>query len=809
MVITQTQRNAETVTVNAPAAAPAQTRPQTALPVDALPIDTVESVTTLASSLTDAAAPAQTRPQTALPVDTLSSESVVGVTAPTSSLTDAAAPAQTRPQTSLPVDALSSESVGGVTAPTSSLNDAAAPTQTRPQTSLPVDALSSESVGGVTALASSLTDAAAPAQTRPQTALPVDALPIDRVEALSRPSFKDQEAETVNQTPKAGGQNAAALPHPLQGKDEQVTASMPIDAGNEQQPVITRALTTEPDRLDAAAAKLETVRHEANQGMPAPSASRLPALAPSPDRTGTGNSAAQGSGFISKRLLSALQPVQTAIRVQWQKLTHRWYQWRDTRQGPAQARQWLESLDWYRLRYQSAPLTRQGLLVLAGAAGCGRVALVHTLYPWPHLYLGLPPEEGSWARQVAADYQFHLQPAPAPDALMTLRLQPTNELDWQRPFLAHLVGERLFVMHQDAAASDTGQFWPGQSVGQEGQNWQLPDLPPFGLTTQPQLRPAPIPAAMRVTGKPDGSHWLLGHDAEGKLIQAITPQVMVGGNEDAVTLWLEQAALASLALQPAGLVILDGQGQLTHRLRRHALVNELLNRKQLTLASITEAGESRIGFNPLALVPGESEAHTVTRWQAWFAGMGCSWQTRTLLLEAYREGVRELNQLHRWLAQPARLGQPANALLSLKTVLHRLITAAAVRDWLEWPTNLFAPLTEKAVLFTCPGSEAWEKQQLLQAMFLGVQAAGRVRLILTGTGAMSTAIRPESRVLAGNGLFLPGATQVVTTLDGAGMAQIDNLPSSQPETLLQELLPLLGPGESVVLLETGSLRLAW
>lgn len=515
--------------------------------------------------------------------------------------------------------------------------------------------------------------------------------------------------------------------------------------------------------------------------------------------------------LIPNQLQTPLQAGVSWYRQATHRLTDRWHIWQDNRQGRTEAQAWLAGLVWYRLRYGSAELAQQGLMVLAGATGCGRVALFYQPQPLPQLILGLPSAEGEWGQRVAHDYAASLHPAQMPENLIARRVQPVMDVDWQRPFLAHLVSAHLFLVYLDVAEPSQGFFWPGSQTGQPRTGWQLPATPPVGLTARPHLAAATIPDELKVSGQ-EGHRWLLGYAPDNQMIQAPTPQVNLYGSREAVTLWLEQATLAALALQPEGLVILDGHGNLTQRLKRHVLVADLLNRKQLTLASVTEASGGRTGFNPLAPVPGATEAQTVARWQTWFAGMGCGGQARALLAEAYAEGVRDINQLCRWLEQPTRLLTEGNGLANLQTALRRLLVGASVRDWLEWPTNLFANVGTKPLLFACPAT-SWGREQLLKAMFLGVQASGQSRLIVSGMKIKSEDIQePGTALLMGNGPRLPGATTVLTTTPagqaGTLLAQLRAGQEPSP-AVLQEMVELLPSGDGVVLVASSPISVSW
>ncbi|MBK9054738.1 MAG: hypothetical protein IPL78_28675 [Chloroflexi bacterium] len=247
-------------------------------------------------------------------------------------------------------------------------------------------------------------------------------------------------------------------------------------------------------------------------------------------------------------------------------------------------------------------------------------------------------------------------------------------------------------------------------------------------------------------------------------------------------------------------------------MKRHGLVTDLLNRKQLIIAELTEGSGGRTGFNPLAAAPGESEAQTVARWQTWFAGMGCGGQASALLAEAYAEGVRDINQLRRWLEQPTRLLAEGNGLANLQTALRRLLVGASVRDWLEWPTNLFTTLGTKPLLFACP-ADHWGREQLLKAMFLGVQASGQSRLIVSGMKIRAEDIQGTgTALLIGNGPRLPGATTVLTTTPAeqveALVAPLWSGPEPSP-AMLREVVQLLPSAAGVVLVKAHPISVSW
>src|SRR5690606_1628538 len=155
-----------------------------------------------------------------------------------------------------------------------------------------------------------------------------------------------------------------------------------------------------------------------------------------------------------------------------------------------------------------------------------------------------------------------------PVSLTARRVATVTKVDWQRPFVAYLVDEHLFLTYLDEAERVQGLFCPGLCPGQRRTGWQLPVTTSVGLATRLHLAAAAVRDELKVSGQ-EGHHWLLGYAPNKQMIQAPTPQVNLYGGREAVTLWLEQATLAALAWQPEGLVIIDGHGNLTQRLKRH------------------------------------------------------------------------------------------------------------------------------------------------------------------------------------------------------------------------------------------------
>lgn len=98
-------------------------------------------------------------------------------------------------------------------------------------------------------------------------------------------------------------------------------------------------------------------------------------------------------------------------------------------------------------------------------------------------------------------------------------------------------------------------------------------------------------------------------------------------------------------------------------------------------------------------------------------------------------------------------------------------------------------------------------------MFLGVQASGKSRLIVSGMKIRSEDIQsPSATLLVGNGPRLPGATTVLTTTP-AGQVQIllAGLWCGQEPSpaVLQEVIELLPSGAGVVLAASSPISVSW
>jgi hypothetical protein len=215
------------------------------------------------------------------------------------------------------------------------------------------------------------------------------------------------------------------------------------------------------------------------------------------------------------------------------------------------------------------------------------------------------------------------------------------------------------------------------------------------------------------------------------------------------------------------------------------------------------------GFNPLAAVPGETEANLVGRWQRWFQGMGVQPQSLELLPQARQAGVEDLPGLRKWLKQEARGGNVALA-SSLASALYRLAADPGLREWLEWPANNFNILPAGALFFACK-AESWERRQLLRGVLLAALNVPEVRLVLYAFPwevLEGEELKGQETMILSNGPLLPGS---VTILVESSASQASTLSDRflDGDARLGENLRLLAPGEGIVLVEGEAVFTSW
>ncbi|MFZ1397316.1 MAG: hypothetical protein WAS33_10485 [Candidatus Promineifilaceae bacterium] len=467
--------------------------------------------------------------------------------------------------------------------------------------------------------------------------------------------------------------------------------------------------------------------------------------------------------------------------------------------------QWDAGLAWFRLRYLTPDGPTRCLRLLSRPQACGRVAL----YFVPDeavsaLYLGIPETHVRLLQRMAADFNVSLKPRLPEEAVPTAqRLTAVSQLPWERPFLAHVVNEFLFVSPVGSGSpGDTGPVRghylpqpPAKAVKAGAGLWQLPPNPVPGLTARPYWR-GQAPPAHLVAAQPDPGRWLLGRSQSGVPLH-VSGRINIYGRQAAVADWLVHQVTQMVALDPANLVILDGAGDLVPRLKRQAAVTRLLGER---LAYIDMDGTALAnGFNPLAAVPGESEAAQLVRWQRWFGGMNVPPAGVQLLAQAQADGVADIPSLRKWLKQVERQGQIA-AVSSLSTALNRLTANRSLREWLEWPLNRFEILPTGALFFACKGTN-WERQQLLRAALLAAMQLPDVRLMVHGLPGKLLPLSlmgPSSRLVVSNGPLLPDTAVVLTESQAHGLAALKNR-FFATDGQLAENLALLRQGEGIVI----------
>jgi hypothetical protein len=454
------------------------------------------------------------------------------------------------------------------------------------------------------------------------------------------------------------------------------------------------------------------------------------------------------------------------------------------------------------------------------------------------LYLGVPALHGRLLQRMVADFGFSLKP-PGADLFIppAQPLTAVADFPWKRPFVGQIVDGVAFVSLAEEAGRG-GAFMPqppavgpksglnsGPNSGSESvaPTWSLPVTPPPGLTLRtPSHEVAHAPPPHLVAANPDPRRWLLGRSAHGLPVQ-VAGRVNLYGRQEAVADWLVAQVTQQLALDHANLVVIDGSGTLVARLKRKTAVTRLLG-KQLTYVDLDGATLAD-GFNPLAAVPGESEAKLVGRWQTWFAGMNVHPYSSSLLAQARQAGVADISGLRKWLQQVERHGRPAAlpaangngsgavrhwlpAVSSLSLALNRLTAGRRLREWLEWPANRFEGLPDGGLLFACQGT-SWDRQQVLRAVLLAACQLDGVRLVLYGLPW--PAVAPEQlapQVVIGNGPLLPGATVVLTESHDQGAAALAGR-FLAGDARLQENLALLGRGEGLVVSGESLFFTAW
>jgi hypothetical protein len=435
------------------------------------------------------------------------------------------------------------------------------------------------------------------------------------------------------------------------------------------------------------------------------------------------------------------------------------------------------------------------------------------------LYVGVPETHLGLLQRMAADFGFSLKPKPPKVSILAAqRMTAVTDLPWDREFMAHVVGEAVFV---NDGKSRSGSYWPQSPFAESGRGaaaWRLWDSPLAGVTLKPSWNGQQPPAHL-VAAEPDPRCWLLGRSHTGVPLHA-AGRVNIYGRGEAAADWLVHQVAQMVSIDPANLVVLDGAGDLVPRLKRKAAVTHLLG-EQLAYVNIDSASLAN-GFNPLAVAPGENVAETARRWQRWFQGMNVHPQGIQLLPQAQRDGVGDIPALRKWLKQTERRGaytdEPVlslarysvQAVSSLGMALNRLTANRSLREWLEWPTNPFEMLPEGALFFAVKGTD-WARQQLLRAVLLGVLSVKGVRLIVHGfswKGPDVEALQGQEQLVVSNGPLLSHSTVILTESHPQGAAKLAGR-FLDGDGLLSENLSLLVRGESIVIADGSVFFTTW
>lgn len=474
----------------------------------------------------------------------------------------------------------------------------------------------------------------------------------------------------------------------------------------------------------------------------------------------------------------------------------------------AARKKWEAQLHWLRLRYEDSVRATHCLNLLSRSQACGRIALYFQRdEAIARLYIGVPEVHVRFARQMAADFGLSLQAETISPPLD--RLTAVSQLPWAessgRDFVAHISAGETFATPAEGSG---GSFWPQPGAAKTGDiltDWSLPEPPPAGLAVRPQWAEQSLPDSLVQTNSTSFA-WPLGWSQTNVPLHRSGP-VNLYGRQEAVTHWLVAQVVQILAGDAANLVVIDGAGDLVPQLKRKAAVTRLLG-EQLAYVDLDSASLMG-GFNPLAPVPGETDAMMIHRWQRWVQSMGAPKQSLPLLAQAHQDGVADIPALRQWLKQQERQGQQT-AVSGLSMILNRLTASRTIREWLEWPTNRYDGLPVGALFFACKGS-GWERRQLLKAVLLAVWPVPGVRLILHGIPwqEVETALLEDlPALLVSNGPALSQSTVVLTSCHAAGLAHLrTRFPVITPQ--LSENLALLAVGEGAVLQENGAVWATW
>jgi hypothetical protein len=462
--------------------------------------------------------------------------------------------------------------------------------------------------------------------------------------------------------------------------------------------------------------------------------------------------------------------------------------------------EWDAGLRWFRLRYEDAADPRRAIELLSGRPAAGRVALV--FLPGTEvsrLYVGIPERHTATWQRLARDFAFSVRREEPMVAQQVMPLAPVANLPWERAFVAHVVENCAFI----DTPEEPGRYLPRPGMAAMS-SWQLPADPPAGLALRPTWNGHLSVPPSFTTGETGRRGWPLGRSPDGTLF-SVTGPVNVYGGQDAAAAWLVQLIAHLLDTDPAGLIVLDGAGDLVPVLKRKELVTRRLG-QELAYVDIDSLAVGT-GFNPLAPLSSETAAATLRRWQHWFEGMGVYPAGLQVLEAAQKAGVADIPGLERWLERPEQQHRP-EATHRIQAVLKRLLADPHLREWLSWPTHPFAGLQPGALLFACTAG-SWARHQVLTAARLAALQIPGARLVLHGLPWQEWPANEPSdlgRAMVTNGPLSPAATVLLAASEPPGSAILARRFLRESEWW-QESLQLLDHGEGIIL-DNGAVTLA-
>ncbi len=462
--------------------------------------------------------------------------------------------------------------------------------------------------------------------------------------------------------------------------------------------------------------------------------------------------------------------------------------------------EWEVSLAWMRVRYTQPSDLKKCLQWLTASEKIQRVGILfHKGEEVSHLYIGIPTMATSVFAQMAQDYSF--QTAPMPQHVTVPReakLIPTIELNWERPFYAQLDRETLYIQ------AEKGDIFP---TGHDKQTnvWAFPtDI--IGL--HPALDLNIYNGSENAFQSKAG--WPLGFGLKSNTPLVQSGRINVYGSAEATGAWLEPVGMMMLSNPKAGIVVLDGVGNLVPIMKRQAQVVKRLE-TDLTYIEVDSSVVSS-GFNPIAKAPYESDAAYLQRMQKWFVEMGLPRSSVALIEKAVADEVATFAELGRWVTLPKQQ-RMTKQIGRLKGVVNKLLAKRAVRDRLEWPTNPYETLPEGVLLFSCKQT-GWEQEQMMYSLLLGIMVEPTINVILHGIrwSHIDDAEKIYRQlkchnVIISNGPPLAGSVQVFTTSHPDRTRQISDLFFNGDERI-EENLNLLTSGQSLLVNEAREIAMA-